>query len=73
MKRVNDKKGGLKMKRRLIEAITTIFVAIVAGILLMLMAYSIPVSLIQKHVAESIDFFENEGWGYGFAPRVSTS
>lgn len=39
----------------------------------MLLAYCVPISLIEKHVAESVDIFENEGWGYGFATRVSIS
>ena len=61
------------VKSRLKKAIITLVIAVIAGTILMVLAYCVPISLIEKHVAESIDIFENEGWGYGFAPRVSTS
>ena len=56
------------VKRRTKEAIITLALSILAGTILMLLAYCVPISLIEKHVAESVDIFENEGWGYGFAP-----
>ena len=61
------------VKSRFEKAIITLVIAVIAGTILMLLAYCVPISFIEKHVAESVDIFENEGWGYGFAPRVSIS
>ena len=61
------------VKSRIKDATVTIIFAVLAGTILMLLAYCVPISLIEKHVVESVNIFENEGWGYGFAPRVSTS
>lgn len=61
------------MKRRLYNVLASLIIAILLGTIMMILAYSVPVSLIRKHVVESKDIFENEAWGYGYSPRVSTS
>lgn len=62
-----------KFTKRILEIIVILFIALIAGMLSMFAAYSIPISKIQAHVTESIDILENESDSYGFAPRVSTS
>lgn len=62
-----------KTAKRTVNMLAFLLVAITAGTVLMVAVYCVPVSLIQKHTAESIDILKNEGDNYGFAPRISTS
>jgi len=61
------------MRQRLSEILIRLCIAIIAGIILMTLAYCAPISQIKKHLAESVDILKNETDSYGFAPRVSTS
>ena len=59
--------------RRALKALAALLLCILAGTILMMVAYCFPISMIQKHAGESIDILENEYEHYGYAPRISTS